>query len=188
MFRWIKYNLRYLGNPPWDSGVSPPELLVLIEQELPGRALDLGAGTGTNMLTLARAGWQVDGIEYAWLAVLKARKKLRNWGYPPSMYCREVTHLDFLKEKYDLILDIGCFHGLSCHQRAVYIENLKKRLKENGIFLLYAFHSLPGKQVGITQSEIDRLSNQFTLVERQEGLDRRERVSVWLQFRNSSKP
>ncbi len=49
--RWLQFNLRYLGNPPWDTGVSPPELLAIIAEKQPGRALDLGCGTGTNLLT-----------------------------------------------------------------------------------------------------------------------------------------
>jgi hypothetical protein len=46
------FDLRYLlGQPPWDTKVTPPEVVELVEGEgLPfGRALDLGCGTGTNV-------------------------------------------------------------------------------------------------------------------------------------------
>jgi hypothetical protein len=40
--RRLNFNLLYLFNPPWDSGISPPELLDFLQDHKPGRALDLG--------------------------------------------------------------------------------------------------------------------------------------------------
>ena len=66
MFRRIYFNLLYLfTRPPWDTGVSPPELYDFIENHEPGRAIDIGCGTGTNVITLAQAGWQVTGVDFA---------------------------------------------------------------------------------------------------------------------------
>ncbi len=46
------FRLAYvIGFKPWDSGVPPPELVSVVEGPgalPPGRALDLGCGTGTN--------------------------------------------------------------------------------------------------------------------------------------------
>ncbi|MFQ6101503.1 MAG: class I SAM-dependent methyltransferase [Anaerolineae bacterium] len=60
---WL-FDLQYLlGRSPWDTGVTPPEVVELIASGdfPPGRALDLGCGTGTNGITLARHGWEVVG-------------------------------------------------------------------------------------------------------------------------------
>ena len=78
--RWISFSLRYLGKPPWDTQTSPPELIEFIAQHRVGRALDLGCGTGTNLVTLAQAGWEVCGVDFIWLAVLKAKNRLKKVG------------------------------------------------------------------------------------------------------------
>lgn len=112
-WRWVLFNLRYFTKPRWDSGVSPPELNNYIAKTQPGRALDLGAGTGTNMVTLAASGWQIDGFEFALLALWSARNKMRKKNVKANIYFRDVVNMDFLHGPYDLILDIGCFHGLT---------------------------------------------------------------------------
>ncbi|TFG49883.1 MAG: class I SAM-dependent methyltransferase, partial [Anaerolineales bacterium] len=76
------FMLRYLLNdPPWDTGITPPEVYQFLEENSPGRALDLGCGTGTNVITLAEHGWQVTGIDYVPKAIRIARQKARRKGY-----------------------------------------------------------------------------------------------------------
>ena len=61
LLRRFLFHYWYFGQPPWDTGVSPPELLDFIQNHKPGRAIDIGCGTGTNVITLANAGWNVTG-------------------------------------------------------------------------------------------------------------------------------
>ena len=42
----------WLRRPPWDTGVTPPELVRFVSAHSPGRALDLGCGTGTNVVVV----------------------------------------------------------------------------------------------------------------------------------------
>ncbi|HYM97560.1 MAG TPA: hypothetical protein VET26_09670 [Candidatus Sulfotelmatobacter sp.] len=57
----LYYRLAYrLGRPAWDTSEPEPELNKLAVGRVPGRALDLGCGTGTDAIDLARRGWQVD--------------------------------------------------------------------------------------------------------------------------------
>ena len=55
------FRLSYLlGLKPWDSGISPPELVEWVEGPTamaPGRALDIGCGTGTNCAYMLDHGW-----------------------------------------------------------------------------------------------------------------------------------
>ncbi len=136
--RWLMFNLLYFGRPAWDTGISPPELIELLDQVSPGHVLDVGCGTGTNLLTMAERGWQVTGLDFAWLSVLKARRKLRRAGCPARVLRRDVTDDLDLGNSYNLVLDMGCFHGLSPDGRLQYRENLNRWLKPGGTYLLYA--------------------------------------------------
>lgn len=60
---------------PWDTQVTPPEVMEFIARTPPGKAVDLGCGTGTNAITLARHGWRVTGVDFVPKAILAARAK-----------------------------------------------------------------------------------------------------------------
>ena len=77
----IFFTLQYwLKNPPWDTGVTPPELYAYLESNPPGKALDLGCGTGTNVITMAEYGWDVTGVDYIPRAIRIAERKARRAG------------------------------------------------------------------------------------------------------------
>lgn len=140
----LRFALSYLGKPRWDTNVSPPELVELIENEaLPvGNALDIGCGTGTNAIYLARHGWQVTGIDFIGRAIHQARRKARRAGVAARtrFVVGDVTRLDeYNLEAYNFVLDIGCLHGLSVSQRTTYAHGLKTFTAPGAIYLLYAF-------------------------------------------------
>ena len=64
-----------LGRAPWDTGISPSELMAFSESHHPGRALDLGCGTGTNLVTMAQLGWQATGVDVSGRAIFQPRHK-----------------------------------------------------------------------------------------------------------------
>ena len=75
-----------LGFKPWDSGVPPPELIAVVEGKdrlTPGKALDLGCGTGTNSVYLAEHGWDVTGVDFVPRAIRAARQKAAAAGVSP---------------------------------------------------------------------------------------------------------
>jgi 2-polyprenyl-3-methyl-5-hydroxy-6-metoxy-1,4-benzoquinol methylase len=128
-----------MGSPPWESGVSPPELMEFIEINPPSRAIDLGCGTGTNVITLAQHGWQVTGIDFVSKAIRTARRKAKEAGVSAELRVGDVTKLENLGGGYDLVLDMGCYHGLSSHQRLDYQQNLTHIINPGGTYMLYAF-------------------------------------------------
>ncbi len=182
--RQFRFTLRYFRDPPWDTGISPPELLAFIENHATGRALDLGCGTGTNLLTLSKAGWQVEGVDFALPAVLTARRRLSRSGVEPNrVHYGDVTRLGWARPSYDLILDIGCYHGLNESARQAYRQNLRRLLAPAGVFLIYAHRKPQGAEgAGITEEDIRRLADEFRLTQRRDGFERAKRPSSWLMF------
>jgi cyclopropane fatty-acyl-phospholipid synthase-like methyltransferase len=186
MFRRLLFNLWYFQNPPWDSGISPPELLEFIQTHPAGKAIDLGCGTGTNVITLARAGWVVTGVDFAIPAIRMAKNKVKKAGVHASLRVGDVTKLHDVSGPFDLVLDLGCFHGLTQQGKQDYLTQLHRFLTPNGFWLLYTFLNpgTPRSGHGLAEAEIESISAQFSLVSRRDGFDKRERTSAWFIFQN----
>ena len=185
LLRWLSFNLSYFGKPPWETGISPPELLEYIAAHPPGRALDLGCGTGVNLETLARAGWQVSGIDFALPAVAAARRRLQRAGLPADIRTADVTNLPDFPHRFDLVFDVGCFFGLPPDAKIAYRRNLDTLLAPGGYILLYGFLSGRPGGFGMTEDEIAALAAGFELVARVDSPDVRARPSAWLTLRRT---
>ena len=163
MNRWI-YRLMYtLGMANWDTGQTSPELQDLFEQEAspPGAALDLGCGTGTNAIFMARQGRQVIGLDYVPKAIRLAHRKAQRAGVADRTRFKvaDVTHLDALDlPSVAIALDMGCFHGLDRAGRGRYAAQLAGLMPAGGVFLLYTLdpHNDAGVQFGVMPEDVKR--------------------------------
>lgn len=184
LLRRLFFNLWYYREPPWDTGVPPPELMAFIESHPAGRALDLGCGTGTNVITLARNGWQVTGVDFAPRAIRMARRKARDAALNVDLRVEDVTKLEDISSQFDLILDMGCFHSLSNQGKTDYIQNLERLLARGGTYLMYGFFK-EGEESGsgLVEADLEALSERLRLVERQDGSERGIRPSAWFEYR-----
>lgn len=186
ILRKLFFNIWYFQNPPWDTGISPPELIQFIDRHPPGLALDIGCGTGTNVITLAKRGWSVTGIDFATKAIRIAKKKVHQEGVEVDLFVDDITNPRNLSGPYDLILDMGCFHSLSNDEKLRYINNLKNLLSPEGTYLMYAFFaSQDEKGTGLTETDLDLLSTNFKLINRENGTERGERPSAWFTYQHT---
>ena len=184
LFRRLSFNWMYFREPPWDTGISPPELLDFIALHPPGRALDLGCGTGTNAITLAKHGWQVTGVDFVGRAVRIARRKAHLAGVPVDFRIEDVTHLGNISGPFELVLDIGCFHSLAMGDRVRYVHRLKQLLATSGTYLMYGFFNRMGESgPGLVESDLTLFDKDFTLVSRKDSTERGLRPSAWFDFR-----
>jgi SAM-dependent methyltransferase len=171
----IEFGLKYLlGKTPWDTETTPPELVELVEERntVPGRALDLGCGTGTNTIYLAKHGWEAVGVDFSALAVWQARWKAHRARVDCRFYRADVTDLSFLDRPFDLALDIGCLHSLARDARRGYAAGLARLVKPGGLYMLYAFlprETTPAR--GIAPGEVSSLFAGAFALKRQEGGD-----------------
>ena len=125
LLRRINFNIWYFSRPPWDSGISPPELVDFISKHPVGRAIDLGCGTGTNVITLVQNGWQVTGIDFAPRAIQIAKQKSKQAKIQADLRVSDATQLEGIDGPFDLALDMGCFHGIE--KRKDYLNSIKPR-------------------------------------------------------------
>ena len=146
----------------------------------PGRALDIGCGTGTNLITLANAGWQVEGFDFASRAVSIAKQKMKKAGIPANVFTDDATLMKQVTPPFDLALDLGCFHSIE--NKADYLTQLTRVLNPGGFWLIYGFLKLDPalSGPGISTSDLDLIQrHNLTLISRKDGFDRRERTSAW---------
>lgn len=197
--RW-KFTWLYLRRmTPWDTGVTPPELRGAVEgpQALSaGRALDIGCGTGTNALYLAKQGWDVTGVDFAQPAIRQAEARLRAARRSEPKVEASALRTRFIQADasrlreagvsghFSLIYDIGCLHGLQPTLRHAYASEVIALADPGALFLLYAFERSSSGPIGISAEEIVSLFGTAFDEERQEvGSDRGDRVSVWRWLR-----
>lgn len=185
LLRRLSFHYWYFRQPPWDTGISPPELLEFIKNQPPGRAIDIGCGTGTNVITLARAGWKVRGVDFAPRAIQLAKQKIRNSGVQAELSVRDATKLSGISGPFDFVLDIGCFHSFSQDDQTKYLEQLDRILALGGFWLMYGFCRPDADHVspGLLEADISRISSRFNLLSRQNGFDdTRGKSSAWFLF------
>jgi SAM-dependent methyltransferase len=152
----------------------------------PGRALDLGCGTGTNVLYLVRHGWEAVGVDFSALAIERAKEKTA--GVDRVRVLRgDVTRLSSLgvDGPFDLVLDIGCFHGVRRDRRADYVREVTRVTGPGATCLLWAFAARGlGRwlSMGVTQGEMElRFEGAFDLVRVVPG--REPPGAAWYTFR-----
>ena len=185
LFRRLLFQYWYFGQPKWDTGISPPELLDFIENHKPARAIDIGCGTGTNVITLVNAGWQVTGVDFAPRAIQLAKQKMKSSKTRADLRVSDATDLKGVNGPYEFALDIGCFHSIQKDGKAKYLKQLDRILAPNGFWLMYGFFKPDPMQAGtgLVQADLDRISSQLTLISRRDGFDdKRTRQSAWFLY------
>jgi ubiquinone/menaquinone biosynthesis C-methylase UbiE len=185
LFRRLLFHYWYFRQPPWDTGVSPPELLEFIAEHLPGRAIDIGCGTGTNVITLVQSGWKVIGVDFAPRAIKLARQKVDRAGLQAEFWVKDATKLEGIDGPFDLAFDLGCFHVIPADGKNKYLEQLDRILALNGFWLMYGFlkpetaHAGPG----LSEADLRRISSRFALLSRRDGFDAKgNKSSAWFLF------
>ena len=161
----IFYRLAYqFRRPRWDTGQPLPELTTILEGRSPGRALDLGCGTGTNALYLAERGWHVVGVDFVPKAIERAKSKVRT-GLKVSFLVGDVTRLRAagVRGPFDLLIDIGCYHGIPEGRRDSYAAEVAAVARPGADFYLIGISDPPAawRVLGASGIHADELRHRF---------------------------
>ena len=146
------YDLAYRwGWAPWDAvGVRDELLAVLATGEVTPvthpQAIDLGCGTGANMVELAGRGFDTTGIDFSTVALRKAEARARAAGVGER--CRFVeadltaTSLPpAVGDGYDLLLDFGTLDDLRPEGRARMAAHVARLARPGAVVLFWCFYA-----------------------------------------------
>ena len=134
--------------PPWDTSWPQRELVRLVEEQaIRGRVLQVGCGTGENVLYLAKQGCgEAWGVDASPAAIAKAKQKVEQRGIKASFHLGDPLTLSHLGTTFDTVLDFGVFHTLSDADHPTYVQSLASVLPLNSRLYLVCLseHEIDG--------------------------------------------
>jgi SAM-dependent methyltransferase len=153
------FDSAYSGTPPWDIGRPQREIVRLAEAgEIRGKVLDIGCGTGENVLYLSGLGHEAVGIDLSPTAIEKARQKAEERGQSVKFVVGNALNLEALRTRFDSVVDCGFFHTLSDDERRTFAQSLASVLTIGGTYFMLCFSDLEPDDWGgprrVTQKEI----------------------------------
>lgn len=133
----------YKVTPPWDIDHPQPAFESLIQngEIMPGRALDIGCGTGENAIMLAMHGCDVTGIDLAEDAILNAKAKAIELNVKVNFAIGNVLQMDklFDEGEFDIVIDSGLFHVMTDEERPVFARQVNRVLRTGGKYFMLCF-------------------------------------------------
>ena len=125
--------------------------------QITGSVLDIGCGTGENVLYLAERGFAAAGIDGAPTAIRKARAKAKRRGLEAQFEVADALTLSTPKRRFDTVIDSGLFHVFSDEERARFRDSLGRVVRLGGTYFLMCFSDQQPGDWGprrVTQAEI----------------------------------
>lgn len=150
---------------PWHRDEPWAMLRQVVEaDDEPGRALDLGCGAGEFAVYMAGQGYEVTGVDMHEIPLRMARERAERNDVDLSLVQEDVLSWE-ADGPYDLVLDSGCYHGMSDAERKDYRERLRVRLAGDGNFVLIHFskkHVLDWRPVGPRRRKRGTVRGEFS--------------------------
>jgi len=136
----------------WEISNPSQELIGFLSSRPPGHgkvAVDLGCGTGSDVIELVRQGYRATGFDLSERAVELATARAEEHGVAAKFQVADVLDLPLADSSVDLLVDRGCFHHLGDDDRGRYAAEVGRVLKAGGEFFLRGvrFNAFPFKAV-----------------------------------------
>ena len=130
----------YQGQAPWDTGRPQPDIIKLAEAgQIGGSVLDVGCGTGENLLYLAARGHEAWGIDFVPVAIERAKAKAAQRGVSAHLIVGNALELNKLGRQFDTVIDCGLFHSFADEERPLFVRGLAQVLQPGGLLHILCF-------------------------------------------------
>jgi methyl halide transferase len=164
-----KFEERYQsGETPWELNRADKHLINIISKNIiskkkiqPCKALDIGCGTGSNAIWLAKQGFDVRAVDFSGLAIKKAKEKAENQGVQIQFEVSDFLVENKERQAFDFIFDRGCFHSFDTKEdRKIFAANVSRSLNKDGLWfsILGNADDPPGEDGPPLRSALDIVS------------------------------
>ncbi len=123
----------------WDYHVPSQELVGAIAAGIVpanGTTLDVGCGTGTEAVFLARCGFRSIGVDVSSAALAMAARRAAGEGATVDWREGDALALPVADAAIDFINDRGCFHHIRDADRPTYVAEVARVLKPGGVLFV----------------------------------------------------
>jgi SAM-dependent methyltransferase len=102
----------------------------------PAKILDIGCGTGGHLVTLAKRGYDVVGVDKSEWMVEFAKEKVRRYGFGARFFVADVLDLK-LDEKFDACISMFAVVNYIVKTDDIIqaFKNVRRHLKHGGLFI-----------------------------------------------------
>lgn len=142
------YDLMYRWWAPWDAVGVREELRALLDEGVVDparhrRVVDLGCGTGANVVFLSEQGFDAWGVDFSPVALGKARRRAEKAGVSAHFVEGDLTATEIpgLEGPFDLLLDFGTLDDLGSASRQAMAHTVIRLSRPGSLFLLWCFYS-----------------------------------------------
>lgn len=132
----VDWNERYRTGVRGTNTEPNPVVVAEVLGLAPGRALDLAAGVGRHAVWLAGRGWEVTAVDYAEVAIGKARDLAAARGVSITTVVADVTAYQPQPGAFDLVLI--CFLQVPADDRKAVVGHAAAALAPGGTLLMVA--------------------------------------------------
>jgi SAM-dependent methyltransferase len=163
----LKVEQGHLFRKPYDDPRVLREFALALEilraHQPHGSILDLGCGPGWTSLFLARAGWDVVGVDISDRMIEIARARAQKDGVPATFAVSDMEELDLERRDFDAVLLFDSLHH--CPGNAQVLRRACEHLRPGGHLLLlepswlhlYSPHARAfSRQYGVTELGFSR--------------------------------